>query len=108
MGDDVEPYRHVLLMTLEQAHAVGYSGYSKFDGLLSPVTQTLSLGWWPLRLAWTQLVMRAPLNCGPGYECGRVSTRKGQRSLPMPTWLVWKWACPAPLLHVPSNVWIGL
>src|SRR5215510_11244992 len=46
--------------------------------------------------------------CGPGYECIRVSTRKGQRSLPMPTWLVWKWAGPAPLLHVPSSVWIGL
>jgi hypothetical protein len=52
-------------MTLEQAYAVGYNGYSKFDGLLSPVTQTLSLGWWPLRLAWTQLVMRAPLNVRP-------------------------------------------
>jgi hypothetical protein len=65
MGDDAEPYRHVLLMTLAQAHAVGYSGYSKFDGLLSPVTQALSLGWWPLRLAWTQLVMRAPLNVRP-------------------------------------------
>src|SRR4029450_10338504 len=46
--------------------------------------------------------------CDPGYECVRVSTRKALRSLPMPTWLVWKWACPAPLPHVPSSVWIGL
>ena len=65
MTDDIERYQHALLTTLERAHAVGYSGYSKFDGLLSPVTQALSFGWWPLRLAWTQLVMHAPMNVRP-------------------------------------------
>lgn len=60
--DDLEGYQHVLLTVVERASAVGYRGYSKFDGLWSPVTQALSCGWWPLRLAWTQLVMRAPVN----------------------------------------------
>ncbi|RME47204.1 MAG: hypothetical protein D6796_07950, partial [Caldilineae bacterium] len=59
------PFTGVLLETLAQADAVGYRGYSKFDGLLSPVTQALSFGWWPLRLVWTQVVMRAPWNVRP-------------------------------------------
>lgn len=65
MVEDREPYRRVLLATLDRAEALGYRGYSKFDGLRSPVTQALSCGWWPLRLAWTQLVMRAPINVRP-------------------------------------------
>ncbi len=68
MTDDIERYQHVLLTTLERAHVVGYSGYSKFDGLLSPVTQALSFDWWPLRLAWTQLVMRSAVNVRPWFR----------------------------------------
>ena len=55
----------VLRQTLDRAAADNYSGYSKFDGLSSPVAQALSFGWWPLRLIWSQVVMRAPVNLRP-------------------------------------------
>ena len=55
----------VLMDTLQKADAAGYSGYSKFDGLMSELTRAFSFGWWPLRLAWTQLVMRFPINLRP-------------------------------------------
>ncbi|MEW6717736.1 MAG: hypothetical protein AB1345_09560 [Chloroflexota bacterium] len=58
-------YYQVLNETLEEAEWVGYQGYSKFDGLLSPITQALSFGWWPLRLFWSQFVTRFPFNLRP-------------------------------------------
>ncbi|MGE3540966.1 MAG: hypothetical protein AB7N91_26465 [Candidatus Tectimicrobiota bacterium] len=61
----MERFQGALLATLERAEFLGYCGYSKFDGLRSPVTRALSFGWWPLRLVWTQLVMRAPVNIRP-------------------------------------------
>jgi hypothetical protein len=42
-----------------------YAGYSKFDALESPLLAALSFGWWPLRLAWTQLVTRSPVHLRP-------------------------------------------
>ncbi|HLO16151.1 MAG TPA: hypothetical protein VK206_15060, partial [Anaerolineales bacterium] len=65
MPDNLAKWRDVLLSTLQEADAVNYSGYSKFDGLASPLTETLSFGWWPLRLVWTQIVMRSPFNIRP-------------------------------------------
>lgn len=59
------PIQSVLLETLAAAEEADYEGYSKFDGLRSPLTRALSFGWWPLRLLWSQLVMRAPINLRP-------------------------------------------
>lgn len=55
----------ILQTVLERADHQGYEGYSKFDGLHSPLTNALSFGFWPLRLVWTQVVMRAPVNLRP-------------------------------------------
>ena len=52
----------VLFAVLERADSLNYEGYSKFDGLHSPLTKALSFGLWPFRLIWTQVVMRAPIN----------------------------------------------
>ena len=51
--------------TLTRAQRDGYAGYSKFDALESPLVRALSVGWSPLRLLWTQLVTRSPLNLRP-------------------------------------------
>lgn len=53
------------LQTLDRGERDGYAGYSKFDALESPVLRALSFGWWPLRLVWTQVVSRAPVNLRP-------------------------------------------
>lgn len=55
----------VCLETLERAERGAYTGYSKFDALESPLVAALSFGWWPLRLVWTQLVTRSPLDVRP-------------------------------------------
>ena len=55
----------VVLETLAHGDDVAYRGWSKFDGLRSPMTAALSFGAWPVRLAWTQLVMRSPVNLRP-------------------------------------------
>lgn len=55
----------ILHAVLDKADQQSYKGYSKFDGLYSPLTEGLSFGLWPLRLVWTQLVMRAPVNLRP-------------------------------------------
>ncbi len=65
MEKDFKQFQRVLLDTLEKADTAGYKGYSKFDGLMSELTQALSFGLWPLRLGWTQLVMRFPVNVRP-------------------------------------------
>lgn len=62
---DSRKLKDTLTSVLEKAHSLEYEGYSKFDGLHSPLTQSLSFGFWPLRLVWTQLVMRAPINVRP-------------------------------------------
>jgi hypothetical protein len=63
--NDLKEIKDILNAVLERAHRLGYEGYSKFDGLHSPLTKALSFGLWPLRLGWTQLIMRAPLNIRP-------------------------------------------
>jgi hypothetical protein len=55
----------VWLDTLSRGERDGYAGYSKFDALESPVLRALSFGSWPLRLVWTQLVTRSPVNLRP-------------------------------------------
>ena len=53
------------LETLSRGERDGYAGYSKFDALESPVVRALTFEWWPLRLVWTQLVTRSPVNLRP-------------------------------------------
>ena len=53
------------MSTLSRGERDGYAGYSKFDALESPLVRALSFGWWPLRLLWTQLVTRSPVNLRP-------------------------------------------
>lgn len=57
----------ILLATLDRAHHLGYRGYSKFDGLRSPLVRALSFNFSPLRLFWTQVIMRAPMNLRPVF-----------------------------------------
>lgn len=57
--------RAACLHTLTRGAHDGYLGYSKFDALESPLVRALSFGWWPLRLVWTQVVTRSPLNLRP-------------------------------------------
>jgi len=64
---DLNEIESVLYATLERADASGYIGYSKYDGLHSPLLQALSFGFWPLRLIWTQIVMRSPVNLRPVF-----------------------------------------
>ena len=63
---------NVCLSTLAAGQRAGYAGYSKFDALESPLVRALSLGWWPLRLMWTQVVTRSPVNLRPllRVRCG--------------------------------------
>jgi len=61
----------ILKAVLDRADHQGYEGYSKFDGLHSPLTKALSFGLWPLRLVWTQIVMRAPVNLRPVLLVGK-------------------------------------
>ena len=58
-------FTSVLLAVLNRGAQEHYAGYSKFDGLESPLTHALSFNWWIARLVWTQLVMRAPINLRP-------------------------------------------
>ncbi|MEI6152998.1 MAG: hypothetical protein WCQ90_02815 [Deltaproteobacteria bacterium] len=60
-----EEIKDILYAVLEKAEREVYLGYSKFDGLHSPMTKALSFGFWPLRLLWTQVVMRSPINIRP-------------------------------------------
>lgn len=62
---ETHPLEQACLATLERGERDGYAGYSKFDALESPVVRALSFGWWPLRLVWTQLVTRSPVNLRP-------------------------------------------
>jgi hypothetical protein len=62
---DPHKIESVLYATLDQAASSGYIGYSKYDGLHSPLLRTLSFGFWPLRLIWSQVVMRSPFNLRP-------------------------------------------
>ena len=62
---DFREVEKILLATLDRAHLLGYMGYSKFDGLHSPLVHALSFDFWPFRLLWTQLIMRAPINLRP-------------------------------------------
>ncbi len=62
---NVENLRRILLQLLERADSDHYSGYSKFDALLSPLARATALDFWLLRLLWTQAVMRAPFNIRP-------------------------------------------
>ena len=55
----------VWLDALSRGERDGYAGYSKFDALESPLLRALSFRWWPLRLVWTQLVTRSPVNLRP-------------------------------------------
>lgn len=64
---DLKEIESVLCATLDRSYSTGYSGYSKFDGLASPILQTLSFGFWPLRLLVTQMIMRAPVNLRPVF-----------------------------------------
>jgi len=59
---DNEEMEMILLATLDRAHSLGYMGYSKFDGLNSPLVRELSLGFWPLRFLFTQVITRSPVN----------------------------------------------
>jgi hypothetical protein len=62
---DVREIEKILLATLDRAHLSGHMGYSKFDGLHSPLVRALSFNFWLLRLLWTQAIMRAPINLRP-------------------------------------------
>ncbi len=62
---DIREVETILSATLDRAHLSGYMGYSKFDGLHSPLVRALSFDLWPLRLIWTQVIMRAPINLRP-------------------------------------------
>jgi hypothetical protein len=62
---DIREIERILSATLDRAHLLGYMGYSKFDGLRSPLVRALSFDFWPLRLLWTQVIMRAPINLRP-------------------------------------------
>jgi hypothetical protein len=62
---DIREVETILLATLDRAHHLGYMGYSKFDGLRSPLVSALSFHFWPFRLLWTQIIMRAPINLRP-------------------------------------------
>jgi hypothetical protein len=68
IGEKLDNYteiKNVLNAVLNKADSQNYEGYSKFDGLYSPLTTALSFGLWPLRLIWSQGVMRAPFNIRP-------------------------------------------
>ena len=47
---DIREIEKILSATLDRAHLLGYMGYSKFDGLHSPLVRALSFRFWPLRL----------------------------------------------------------
>jgi len=55
----------VLQRVLKYAEGENYSGYSKFDALNSPALKRLSLNSKWLRFAFTQAMMRSPLNLRP-------------------------------------------
>jgi hypothetical protein len=62
---------------LSWARARGYSGYSKFDGLESPLLRR-ALGWSRFgRLLGSQLVMRSPVNLRPLLGIPRARNPKG-------------------------------
>jgi len=60
-----ERVRACLDAVLQYAEAQDYRGFDKHDALNSPVLERLALGLPLLRLAITQLVMRAPVNPRP-------------------------------------------
>lgn len=62
---DYRKIESILYETLDKAESSDYIGYSKFDGLNSPLLRILSFGFWPLRLIWTQIIMRSPVNLRP-------------------------------------------
>ena len=62
---DIREIEKILSVALDRAQFLGYVGYSKFDGLHSPLVRALSFNSWLLRLIWTSAVMRAPMNLRP-------------------------------------------
>jgi hypothetical protein len=62
---DIRDIEKILSAALDRAHFLGYAGYSKFDGLDSPLVRALSFNSWLFRLIWTQVIMRAPVNLRP-------------------------------------------
>lgn len=55
-------YRASLERVFQYAQSQGYSGFSKFDAMNSPLLKTLSLGISPIQWAMTQAVYRSPIN----------------------------------------------
>jgi len=62
---DFRKIESILYTTLDRAESSDYIGYSKFDALQSPLLRMLSFGFWPLRLVWTQIIMRSPIDLRP-------------------------------------------
>lgn len=62
---DIREIEKILFAVLDRAQFLGYAGYSKFDGLHSPLVRALSFNSWLFRLIWTQVIMRAPVNLRP-------------------------------------------
>lgn len=58
-------YQNALKRVFTYAQQQGYSGYSKFDAMNSPLLNTLSFGISPLQWAVTQAVYRFPVNIRP-------------------------------------------
>lgn len=73
----IERVESALARTLAYAEANDYKGYNKYDALDSPLLSALSLGNKYLRLVYSQMIMRSPLNVRPLFMVPKTHNPKG-------------------------------
>ena len=68
---------HALLKLERYLETTGWRGYDPFDALNSPIVRTLSFNQMWLRVAWTQLLRRSPINLRPILFTAKGTNPKG-------------------------------
>lgn len=74
---NIDEIRSALARVLNYARSNDYAGYNKYDALDSPILSALAVGNKYLRLIFSQVIARAPLNLRPLFKVPQTRNPKG-------------------------------
>jgi len=77
MKEEIENIKSVLDRVLKYAENNDYAGWNKYDALDSPLLMNLSFGNKYIRLLYSQLIMRSPVNIRPLFGVPKTRNPKG-------------------------------
>ena len=78
---DLNKIEQALFKTIEYCRTQDYAGYNKYDALDSPILSKVSLGNQYLRLIYSQLIMRSPLNIRPLFLIPKTCSNRSVRPI---------------------------